>query len=532
MISITTLDTRERGGYSRTKGSAAARWLSVVAAGLLLSPVAAAAQRATLTLEEAINIARQNNPTYRQTTNDATDADWGTREAYAGFLPSLALNNGYSYQASGTPRLGNLSAADFGLSQRPAVYSSDYRISLFMQVSGGTFFRARQARAFQKATEARIDAAGFDLATQVTRQYLAALRARDNVNLTQSAFERADEAFKLAEARAAAGDATRVDVGTAQVERGRQEVAVIQARNTYETEVLRLMQQLGVEVEADVDLTSTFDVFEPAWSLEELTDRAITSHPQLQSARRAEAAASAAAKAQWSNYLPTITLAGQWAGYVSQIGSNGYIIDQIKSSSAGKVENCQSNNELNARLTSPLPGYPKDCAALAYTDALGQQAVAANRQFPFNYTGSPAYFSASISLPIFDGFTREHQLQTARAQAEDAKYTRRAEELNRRTEVLTNLLALRTAYRTVQLEKTNAETAGEQLELAQEMYRLGAGSILELTQAQESKVRADQAQLAAIYTFHESLAALEAATGQPLRTTARPSDEDPAPRER
>jgi outer membrane protein len=258
----------------------------------------------------------------------------------------------------------------------------------------------------------------------------------------------------------------------------------------------------------------------------------MTSHPQLLSARRAEAAASAAAKAQWSNYLPTITLNGQWAGYVSQIGSNGYIIDQIKASQTNKVDNCQANNELNARLTSPLPGYPKDCAALAYTDAMGQQAVAANKLFPFNYTGSPAYFSASISLPIFDGFTREHQLQTARAQAEDAKYTRRAEELNRRTEVLTNLLALRTAYQTVQLEKTNAETAGEQLELAQEMYRLGAGSILELTQAQESKVRADQAHLAAIYTFHESLAALEAAAGQPLRTTARPSDEDPAPRER
>jgi outer membrane protein len=321
-------------------------------------------------------------------------------------------------------------------------------------------------------------------------------------------------------------------VGTATVEKGRQEVAVIQAQNLYDTERLRLMQQLGVEFNEDIELISTFQVFEPHWTTDALVEQALRTHPQLQSARRTESAASAAAKAQWSNYLPTLSLNGSFAGYVSQIGSNQYVIDQARSSAANRVESCEFNNALNSRLTSPLPDLSGDCSKLAYTDAVGDAAVRGNSLFPFNYTGSPAYFSMTISLPIFDGFTRERQVQAARAQAEDAKFNRRAEELTRRTEVTANLLALRAAYRTVQLEERNATTAGEQLELSSEMYRLGAGSILELTTAQESKVRADQAHLAAIYTFHETLAALEAATGEPLRTTARPADESSSTRER
>jgi outer membrane protein len=139
-----------------------------------------------------------------------------------------------------------------------------------------------------------------------------------------------------------------------------------------------------------------------------------------------------------------------------------------------------------------------------------------------------------VSLPIIDGFTRERNVHQARVQAEDAEHRRRAQELNQRAEVTTNMLALETAWRRVTLEERNSVTATEQLQLAQERYRLGAGSILELTQAQETKIRADFAQLDAVYSFHETLAALEAAVGIPLRemTNAAGDLEVPSSRER
>lgn len=76
---------------------------------------------------------------------------------------------------------------------------------------------------------------------------------------------------------------------------------------------------------------------------------------------------------------------------------------------------------------------------------------------------------------------------------------------------------LLTAYRAAGLEERNAAAAAEQLRLATERYRLNAGSIIELNQAQSDRALADQSRLAAVYAFHDALAALEAAVGRPLR---------------
>jgi outer membrane protein TolC len=100
-------------------------------------------------------------------------SDWSAREAYGRFIPSVTVGTGFSYQASGTPRFGNFSSADVGLSRTPEYFFSDYQIGMALNLSGGTFFRAAQARANQGATEARIEAAAYTLTTNVTRQYLA-----------------------------------------------------------------------------------------------------------------------------------------------------------------------------------------------------------------------------------------------------------------------------------------------------------------------------------------------------------------------
>jgi len=519
--------------------------LALVAALVLGVPAAVAAQDApvTMTIDQAIDLALQNSPTYRQTANDEAVADWNVRAAYGNFLPSLSVSSGLSYDASGTPRIGIFSSTELGVSRTPAYYSSRYGVNLSMSLSGETLFQAAEAKASQSATEKQIIAARYQLRTDVTRQYLAVLRARDAAEIAKSALGSADEAFKLAQARAQAGDATRIDVGKAEVDRGRAEVDLLQAENQVRMERIRLLQTIGIEVDHDIELVSTFEVFEPKYDLEQLQAIAGTSNPTLAAARASESAANAASRAAKTAYLPSLRLSGGWSGFVRRTGSNQYAIDNALASAHDKADNkidaCEYNNMLSARLTSPLPGYPvADCAA-EYTLTAADEAdirdaaFASNTRFPFNYDPNPFSASLSISLPIVDGFTRERNVQQARAAAQDARYRRRAEELNRRAEVTTNLFALETAYRTVQLEEKNAATAAEQLDLAQQQYRLGAGSILELTQAQEVKVRADLARLTAVYTFHESLAALEAAVGVPLRdvTNAAGELEAPSPRE-
>ena len=114
------------------------------------------------------------------------------------------------------------------------------------------------------------------------------------------------------------------------------------------------------------------------------------------------------------------------------------------------------------------------------------------------------------------GSGRRRLVEEARAAAADAGYRLRAEELRIRTDVNTAYGNLVTARQSVDLEEINRDLAQEQLDLARERYRLGAASYIELQEAETLKARADRAYLNALYQFHESLAALEAAVGRPL----------------
>jgi len=70
---------------------------------LALAATALVAQRAPsqLTLEEAITLAKGNNPIYLSTQNDMAAANWQTREAYAAFLPTVNVSGSASYQEAG-----------------------------------------------------------------------------------------------------------------------------------------------------------------------------------------------------------------------------------------------------------------------------------------------------------------------------------------------------------------------------------------------------------------------------------------------
>src|SRR5690606_25404125 len=119
--------------------------------------------------------------------------------------------------------------ADLGVGKVPSSYYSSYGIEGAIELSGATLFEASRANANRRATSAQVDAAGFTLATQVTQQYLAALRAQDEVRLAQETLESAQQSYQLAEGQFEAGSAPRLDVTNAEVTRGRAEAGLLQA---------------------------------------------------------------------------------------------------------------------------------------------------------------------------------------------------------------------------------------------------------------------------------------------------------------
>jgi outer membrane protein len=490
---------------------------------LLFAPVAAhaQAQQATLTLEEAIALARRNNPDYLQQANDIINADWAVRDAYGSLLPGASVSTSYGYQAAGTPRFGNFTGSDFGLASTTDYYSSSYSLGLSYRLSGQSLLAPGQAKSQRFATEAGIEAAEFSLRTNVSRQYLAVKRALDGVTLAKQELARAEENLKLAQARVQVGAAIPLEAKQAQVERGRAEVNLLQVENLVETERLRLAQLLGVTFEQPVTLTTEFAIRDVPWTAEQLVAMAVEQNPQLRAARASQAAAQAGVKMARSAYLPSLSLSAGISGFARQAGNTDYLINQARSSAESSARSCQTQNLISSGLTTPLPGFPLDCSRFTVTADDEARIRADNSVFPFDYSKDPFSVSLGVSLPLFDGLNRERMVEQARVARTDAELRVQSEQLRVKTEVATALRNVQTARRAAELERVNAELAAEQLTLARERYRVGAASFIELQEAETVKARADRAFLTAVYQFHENLHALEAAVGRPMAAEIR-----------
>src|SRR5437773_6201808 len=130
----------------------------LLTAGLLLGPVVAGAQQvapaapAGLSLADAIAIARDKNPAYRQVLNDRGPAAWGVRGAFTSlFVPNVTATGGMSYTGPGSQTF--LSSS---FSQSVSTVSSFYDLSLNWQLSGATLSQPWLAKAQQHAVDADI----------------------------------------------------------------------------------------------------------------------------------------------------------------------------------------------------------------------------------------------------------------------------------------------------------------------------------------------------------------------------------------
>lgn len=461
----------------------------------------------TLSLAEAIELARRNNPTYLQTVRDLGPAGMRVRSAYAAFVPQVSASMDAGYR-EGRPQFFGGTA----IGATSDVISSGYSLNASLQLNSATFMAPRQARASLAAAESDANAARQTLAQQVTERYLAVLRQEARADLQDTLLAQARIQLQLAEARAAAGAGTMLDVQRARVQVGQTEVEALRARNAAEVEKLRLFQLLGIDQPDSVRLVTDFEVTPLEQSLEQLLDLAARQNPVLNARRSQERAASAALTARRGQYAPSLFLSAGVGGYTQEYTDDGFVVGQALRSKQG---GCYQAEEI--RSIVGMPSDPAQCAAITLTDAERRAALRANSAFPFEFERQPFTLRAELSMPIFNGLNRELQVQEAAAQRDNARYAVRAMELQLVADVTGAYRSLQTDFEAIAIQREAAETARHALELARERYRVGASSFIEVSQAQSDYAAAQTELIDAIYTYHNSFAALEAAVGRPLR---------------
>jgi outer membrane protein len=491
----------------------------VACALLALAPMVSAAAQSrdsaavapVLSLQDAISIARRNNPLFLQTRSARVRAGAALRTSYGVLLPDVSTSFSNSYR-EGRPQFFGGQA--FGSTSD--VISSDGQISVNATYSGANLLAPKAQRANLDAAETDLTNAEAILRLAVTGQYLNVLAAQARAQLNDTLLASAQAQLDLSRARAAVGAATTLDVRRAEVQVGQAQVAVLRERNNIETEKLRLFQQLGVEQPTSVNLTTQLPVVEPTLNLQDLLSGARRANPALASARSRESAAAIGVRQARSAYLPTLRLQTGLSGYTSQERDIQASIDQQRGSAISGMSSCLGTDSLRVKVG--LPSISGSCnSRFTFTDADAALIRKENSKYPFDFTRDPITFAASLSIPIFNGFQREQRAQEAEANRNDARYNVRAQELRITAEVTSGYRNLLTAYQAVQIQTQNSQAAREALALAQERFRVGANTFVDVVQSRADFERAESDRITAIYEFHRAYATLESAVGRPLR---------------
>src|SRR5256712_6186213 len=476
-------------------------------AGLAVCPVLALCKRAvpaTLSLADAVALARANNPVYRQVINDRAPAAWAVRSAWSTLLvPSVSASGGIGYAGPGQQTF-----LTSNFSQSVSTLSSSYSVGLDWILSGQTLTQPGLRKAQLSAADADVAGAETNLVTGVTQQYLTVLQARDNAEVARQQLQHDEEFQKLAQARYDVGRASLIDVRQAQVARGAAEVSLLRARTVVQVEKLRLFQQIGVSAPVDlgtVQLTDTFSVQTPTWQLSDLLRMAEQQNPSLKALRERERAAGWGVKAASSSWGPSVALSAGWSGFTQKLSD---ITPTIAGARASAAADSATGAYANSSWFATRSGQPLlDSTQYAFNPATEQSPRHQNGRYPFHFTPQPFQARLTVTIPLWGNFHQPLLVSQAKAQQQDLQESVRARGLQVQTDVSQAYLTLETAFQTIAIQYTNRTAAREQLHLATERYRVGSGTFFELLHAPVAALRAETDYINAVYDYHKAAAA-------------------------
>lgn len=409
----------------------------------------------TLSLAEAIDIARRNSPDYRAAANDRwVSGIRSTSSLLQLVVPSADLSASQFRSAAGQRSLGTT------VFTQPAYHGTAWSLDFGLQLSGRTFANRGLARAMARATDEDISAASITLETQVVQSYVLLAAAQAQATLAEHSLERVNENLNLAQARYQVGQGTLIDVRRAEVDKGTAEVTLLRARQNVDNTVLQLFQVLGVPAPEPlaVQLTDSFPVVAPPWNQDSLVTLALRENPVLRARRARVQSASWNRRAAYSEFLPSL--------------------------------------RFNA-------GYGRT----SYTPS-GDSTVKTTN--PWNY-------QIGVSIPLFEPLSRNVAVQQARADEDDARQAVRSYELLVQATVVAAFHTVTSDFQAIAVQQHNRQAAGEALDLAQQRYRVGSGNYLELLDARLTADQADNTYITAVYDYHRAIASLENAVGRRLR---------------
>jgi len=423
-----------------------------------------------LSLNDCVKISLENNVDINTSRNLAEIARLAAKGSYSNILPRIDANfSGGQLQFGESTYLGDTpvgvdSAGNVIFEQRILTQSGRKRdsysagVSLNQNVFDGGFWwnNIKQKKVLKEASKYDLILSENQVMKLVSQYYYDLLKNMKLLNVYDLAVRRSQDQVNRTQSMFEIGSVAQVDVYRARVNLGQDQIRYLNQKNTVRQSKQLLNLAMGRDPLVLFEIDTTV-AFEPRnVTLEQLLDLAVENQPALKSWELNVRARELNVAMARSPFWPS----------------------------------------LGVRLT-----YGRDNEDLSKVYG----------EFDKNWSTT---IGAGISWNLFNGFSDHVNYQTRKIEYKNAQLTLADYKRSLRSDVKNLFDSYNAIIEIVGINEKNLEAASEEYRLANERYRLGSGTSLELREAQVNLTEAEQILVAAEYTAINTYIELSEAVGK------------------
>ncbi|HUI30063.1 MAG TPA: TolC family protein [Candidatus Acidoferrales bacterium] len=420
-----------------------------------------------LSLDDCIKIALERNTTVLQSQYQAESQDARVLSAYGGLLPSLNASGEFNYtdlhSPPGSYTVGTTVIQTNGISINRR-YSAGVEANYTLFNGFANYATVNQASSASQAADLGFGRSKQTGAYQATVNYLAVFNARDQLKISQDNLTRDQQQLETIKEQNSVGSASLAQVYQQQSVVAADEYLLVQAKNTYDQAQASLKFFLGIPVtdnavfadstvKSDIDTTEFVQINRQFSETAAVIDKALQARSDYQAAVADLNASKSSLTIAEAAYSPVISASLQYGIYGPELANSGI----------------SQNKNLSGLL--------------------------------------------SVSLPIFNGFQTQSNIEEAGVAVKSSEQTLDAAQRQVALDVYQALLNLNASEKGYEAAVNSVASAKINLETAQEKFRIGGATLLDVLTANAQYTQALSNQVIAAYTYIQAKKQIEYAIG-------------------
>jgi outer membrane protein len=403
-----------------------------------------------LSLNDCVALALRFNPALRSNQALIEGQKARVEQALAAYYPQINFNTAYNWNTFNFVSLGGAVRSYTYNWTFLDVFSMGPNLNQLIYDFGRTSNTVKINRENVKANEQDLITTKQIVILNVQQAYFGVLQTQRLVEVAKEVVSQTKQHLDQAQGFYQAGTRPKIDVTKAEVDMANAQLALIQANNNYDVARVTLNNAIGFTQSLTFPVEDILGFTPREYQLEDIVKTAYGQRPEIEQIKAKQRSQEAAIKLAQSSYYPILS------------GNAQYL----------------------------WRGY----------------------HMPNDMTWD-MFFGATLSIPIFSGFSSPNQVSEQRANMKNLVSQEEALKLNIRLEAEQAYLSQKQATEQIRVTEKAVGQAQENYDLASGRYKVGVGSPLEITDAEVQLANAKANYIQALYNYKVAEAKIERATG-------------------